>query len=462
MRGGIIGIAAACAVAAAAAEPLDLQAAWQQLKQGSPKLAAAQAAADVQTARRQGIDRLGGPQVSLSGAAAQYHAALTIDLEAVNGQLAGVVQQLPVPLQNLPIALPSLPPSYTYSRSGSLTTASVSAVMPVYLGGANDAARGLVDAQADEARADERKTEHELATLLAQRYFGAQLARRAAALRDAALATVTRHDQAAEEMLKTGVLSRVERLQARAALEDARRNADKARSDAALADRALAVLLKADTPVEPATPLFVDTVALPPLSTFVDAALGAHPGLAKVAAKQAQAERSHEASTALRKPQVFLFGQRDLKTGEQANWVAGIGARWTLFDSLDRRALDDSSHAQVRQAQLTAEQARSDIALLVERHWRAAELARGQVLASQAQLDLADELVRLRAAGLREGTSTPLERMEADLNLAKVQTERAQAAYDYVMALANLLEASGQPEALAGYAARASLKIPPR
>ena len=151
-----------------------------------------------------------------------------------------------------------------------------------------------------------------------------------------------------------------------------------------------------------------------------------------------------------------------MKSGDQANWVAGIGARWTLFDSLDRHALDDASRAQVRQAELTAEQARADIALLVERQWRAVEQARVQVLALQASVALAEELVRLRDAGLRDGTSTPLERMEADVNLAKVQTERAQAAYDYVAALAGLLEACGQPERLPEYIARADLRIPPR
>ena len=434
------------------AEALDYAAAWQRVREASPRLAAAQAATEVQLQRRQGLEMLGGPQLAVSGAAAAYHAALTIDLEAVNGKLSALDSQLPVPLENLPIPLPvpQLPPSYTYSKSGSLSTGSVTAVMPLYLGGATDAVRGLVDAQASEARADERKTEHELSTLLVQRYFGAQLALRAAALREAALASVQGHDDAAQKMLASGVLSRVERLQARVALEDARRNAQKARSDAALAARALASLLNMTGSVEPTTPLFVGTAPLPPLAGFVEAAW------------QAEAERTHEAASALRRPQVFVFGQHDMKSGDQANWVAGIGARWTLFDSLDRRALDDASRAQVRQAELTAEQARADIALLVERQWRAVEQARVQVLALQASVDLAEELVRLRDAGLREGTSTPLERMEADVNFAKVQTERAQAAYDYVAALAGLLEACGQPERLPEYIARADLRIPSR
>ncbi len=447
-----------CAVAA----PLDFDAAWQSLRVGSDRLAAAHAASDVKTMQRRGLEGLGGPSVALSGAYAAYHAALTVDLSSVNDQLSQLDAHLPIPLENLPIPLPvpQLPPSYTYSHQSTLATASVTAVMPLYVGGANDAVRGLVSAQADEAQADERKTEHELATLLVQRYFGAQLVRQAANLRASALRAITAHDAGAETMLVAGVMSRLERLQVRAALEDARRQAQKASSDAALADQALRRLVHADAVVDPTTPLFVNSQPLPPLDGFVAQALRAHPGLDKVAAKRAQAEHLHEATTALRRPQVFLFGQRDLKTGNQANWVAGVGARWTLFDPLDRRALDAAAQAQIDQAERTGEQARRDIALLVESHWRAAEQARQQVLSMQVSVDLAQELVRLRDIGLREGTSTALDRIDADVNLAKVQTERAKAAFDYVLALASLLEASGQPEALSQHMARADMRIP--
>jgi outer membrane protein TolC len=49
---------------------------------------------------------------------------------------------------------------------------------------------------------------------------------------------------------------------------------------------------------------------------------------------------------------------------------------------------------------------------------------------------------------------------DARVNLAKTETERVQAAYEYVMALARLLEACGQPEWLAGYAASADIRLP--
>ena len=59
-------------------------------------------------------------------------------------------------------------------------------------------------------------------------------------------------------------------------------------------------------------------------------------------------------------------------------------------------------------------------------------------------LDGADfEVLKLRTSGLREGTSTTLDLIDAETNQAKVLTERAQAANEYVQALAQLLESAG-------------------
>jgi outer membrane protein TolC len=88
------------------------------------------------------------------------------------------------------------------------------------------------------------------------------------------------------------------------------------------------------------------------------------------------------------------------------------------------------------------------------------EQARRQYLAQQAQEDLARELLRLRVAGLKEGTSTVLDLIDAQTNLAKVQTQRAESANLYVQALAALLESSGQGDAFARYMAQADILIP--
>ena len=86
--------------------------------------------------------------------------------------------------------------------------------------------------------------------------------------------------------------------------------------------------------------------------------------------------------------------------------------------------------------------------------------ARRQYLDMDGAVVLAREVLRLRAAGLREGTSTTLELIDAQTNLTKVQTERAQAANDYVQALAQLLESAGLSDQFSAYIARADIRVP--
>ncbi|MFC6280624.1 MULTISPECIES: TolC family protein [Polaromonas] len=451
---------AVCGAAHAQANAMSFETAWDRVKTGSDQLAASRAAVDGKSLQAQALKNLGGPVVSLSAAAFAYNANLNVNLDPINQRLAQVNQRLPIPLQNLPIPLPvpQFPSNYTYNRYDTGTTKSISAVWPIYTGGANDAVRGFVSAQESEARADADKTGYELATLLVQRYFGAQLAARAAALRQSALNDIRQHDEATAKMLAAGVISRIERLQAQAAYEEAKRNASKAQDDAELAAIALARTVKSDAPVVPDTPLFVLTQPVESLPHFLNEALLRHPGLAKVSAKKAQAEQLHHGEEALRKPQVFAFGQRELKPGN-ADWVGGIGVRWTLFDSVDRNALAAASGKQIEQAERTELQARSDISLLVEKNWRSVEQARRQFLATEPGVALAHEVLRLRTAALRGGTGTALELIDAEVNQAKVETERAQVAFDYVTALARLLESCGLSEEFSAYVRRADVKV---
>ena len=426
----------------------------------SDRLGAAQAATRSKELRRQALENLGGPMLSLMDTAYAYNANLGVSLDPLKQGVGQFVGGLPPLLQGILslLPLPQIPSTLTFNNHGTGNVGLVNAIWPLYLGGAPDAARGLVDAQVHEAQADQSQATEEVETLLVQRYFGAQLARRGAQLRDAALATIREHDAAAARMLEAGLISRVERLQARAALAEAERNALKAHDDAELAGAALARTVQTEGPVEPQTPLFVLSQPLEPLAHFLDLAMQHHPGLSKVAAKKAQAEQSRDAEEAAWKPQAFAYGVRQLSTGS-ADWIAGVGVNWTLYDSLDRKALTAASEQLIEQARLSDQQARSDIALLVEKNWRSVEQARRQFVATAPGVELAQALLKLREAGLREGTSTTLDLIDAETNLVKTRTERAQIANDYVQALAQLLQSCGQSEAFGSYLTRADMKL---
>ena len=160
----------------------------------------------------------------------------------------------------------------------------------------------------------------------------------------------------------------------------------------------------------------------------------------------------HAAQQGLRGPQVLALASSQLR--DRPNWAAGVAVSWTLWSSIDRDQLSRATLKDIEQADLTDAQARSDIQLLVERQWRAVDNARRQFMAFDAHLAEGDELLRLRRAGLREGTSTALALIDAETRQAQRRTERAQIAYQYTQALAGLLHASGQPRDITRYLAR--------
>lgn len=441
--------------------PMSFSQARTALHAQSAQVAASRKAVESAQLRREGMQGLGGPSLAATGMAYRYSANVDVDLDPARNALGNAIGQLPPGVIGGIVPMPQLPSNYNLQRQDSNASASVSALWPVYMGGLSDAVREGLDGKAQEAQADAVTEQDQLHSLLVQRYFAAQLAERAATLRRRALAGVRSHDAAAQRMLQAGVIAHVERLQASAALANAQQQSQKADGDARLARSALSRTVHSTEGVQPSTPLFVNQQPLSALQGFQDAALQNHPGLSKVAAKRTQAEALHGASEALRKPQVLAFGMREVNTQGKPNWVAGMAVRWTLWDSIDRDKLAAAGQRAIEQAELTDTQVRSDIVLLVEKNWLAVEQAQTSYQSGQAQEDLARELLRLRTAGLKEGTSTSLDLIDAQLNLAKVQTERASAANDYVQALAALLESTGQTAEFEQYMARADIVITP-
>ncbi|WP_238947538.1 TolC family protein [Vandammella animalimorsus] len=453
------------APAPAPSQALSLEQAQALLLRHSSQLAASQAQLDSARLRRAGMQGLGRPSLALQASGYVYSVNADLGLGSFRQAVAGALAQWPGDLAHAlgPAAagLPAIPDSYALRRRDERATASISGVWPLYTGGLTQALRHGLEAAEQEAAADASLAAASLQRQLIERYFDAQLAERAATLRERALQAVREHDLAAQRMEQAGVIAHVERLQARSALADAAQQALQARDAARLAQAALQNSIGKPGPLRLSTPLFVQSQPLPPLAQFVAAAQRQHPGLDKIRAKRGQAQALRDAQQARRKPSVLAFANHELPSSGKPSWVAGVALRWTLWDGIDHRQLAQAAQQQVQQAEHSQRQALQDIALLVEKHWLDAEHARTRYLAQQDQQQLAQELLRLRQAGLRAGASTALDLMDAQLQLAKVQTERAQSANQYVKALAALLESSGQGEQFTRYQQQADIQILP-
>lgn len=450
---------------------MSLDQAQSLLLQVSPKLAANQAAIAASEYQAQAADSIDDPFVFARASANTYKLQKDIDLSDLKGSIVDRVDDIEGNLPDIP-PIPPLPPlpdlsdelnqrlpdDYDFKRSGSNTSAGVGVVWPVYTAGRSEALTGLMNARTQEAGADQLMDQNELFTTLVQRYFQAQLAIIASYLRDDALNTLQQTDHMAQRLFEEGFISHVERLEAQSALADAESEAINARNTARLAMIALQRLLRTETRVRPTTPLFVSSKPLPDVSYFQHLALEHHPGLQKVAAKRLQASKLHELSDTGYKPTVMLYGYGQLD--EKPSWIAGVSATWKLWGGLDKSATLAASQAKIRQADLSQIDVSDNLLLLVEKNWNDVNNAQARYQSLQSNVDLAAEVLRLRRLGLQEGVNTAIEVVQSQTQYLKARTQQAQAANDYVQALAALLNSSGTPQAFNAYMNAADIRLP--
>jgi outer membrane protein TolC len=149
-------------------------------------------------------------------------------------------------------------------------------------------------------------------------------------------------------------------------------------------------------------------------------------------------------------PDVYLFGMRELHEADltilDPKWAAGIGARWTLFDGFERTHRVAAAKLQQQRVGDLEQRARRDVATLVEKRYRELTKAREQFVALDAAQELAQENLRVRTRAFEEGLATSLDVVDARLSLSRVELERLLAAYEFDVALADLLEATGQSD----------------
>lgn len=319
---------------------------------------------------------------------------------------------------------------------------------PLYTGGRITAAQQAKAADTDLARAEQRETAERLDSELVRRYFGLRLAADVERLRAAQFDQASRDFARAQQFEKQGQLSALERLSAQVARDEAEREFIKAGHERSASEAALARLLRSVEPVRATSPLFVLSRSLPPLSAWLDAASASNPGMATLQARQRAAEQGVVAAQASYKPEVFAYGEynlikRNLSLTEP-NWIAGVGVSIKLFAREDRASKLNAARAQVERVDALRAETRNRVETAVEAAWLRADQARRQFALFDSSLALARENLRLRGRAFEEGQSTVLEVSEARNALLRVETGRAQIAYEFDVALIALLEACGQ------------------
>ncbi|WP_066097401.1 TolC family protein [Xanthomonas massiliensis] len=411
---------------------LDWNQARQRLEQVSDALAAADASVrnkqDLQDATR--LLRL--PEITGEVRRLQFQKTLTLPL----GSLAPIAEEFGIdsPLE--------------FTERDWRTRPVVTAVLPLYTGGVIPAAQRAAGAATAQASAEREGQRQSLAVQLVQAYFGQRLAEQAVSVRREVRDGLQRHLDDAVKLEREGFATRAQRLQATVARDKAEREYQKALNDLDTLKAALATLLRSGGEVRPLSPLFVSRTPPGDVAEFRRTAQARQPQIARLHALLDQAEQGVRVQQAKFKPQIYLFGQYDFRRRDELiddpDWAFGIGLKYTFLSPNARPAQISAARAQRDQAEAGLREAANQVALGVDKAWNELETARHQYLLLGSSIEQARENLRLQELAFREGQATSLDVIDARLSLGGARVERAQAAYQYDVALAQLLEVSGQ------------------
>jgi outer membrane protein TolC len=444
---------------AMAETPLSYEQALQMLRQQSDAIQAANYQVDSERDRRQSLNRLDLPTLSITGGVQAYNLERELNIEPLQ-QAAG---------QLIPGASQFIPSSVALDFNAVNPVATITSSWQLYTGGRIKAARSFADASIAQAQAEREGTLEQQEKLLATLYFGHLLAAKVLTIREDVLEGVERHLYQAKRFENSGVLSKVERLHAQVAFDEARRNLEQSRADFGIADVTLQRLLRSEQAINPVTQLFVLSRPLAPLADFLKAGFAGHSQLALVRAKRRQAVQGKVIEEARFKPIAVAYGSYNLvqENAEVSNplplfepdWAVGINIRYPLFDRYNRRRLISAAEGQIQRVSALERELETIMATLIEKSYRSVERARAQFILLESSIELAEETLTLRERLFEEGLGTSLDVVDARLAAARAETERVAAAYAFVVSLVDLLEASGQLENFNDYVGLADIRL---
>lgn len=432
-------------------------------------------AAEAQAQVAAGLNR---PTVSLDAQLIRYRKTFDLSLSDtldraqsdLGAAIPGLISDLPgVPGdvlnavgQRLEAALPeifaALPHDIRLQVDDTTFRPTVTALQPIYTGGAIPALRRAAAANVDLAEARRQEALNLESVNLARAYFGQVLA--AEALK---IALETRdgfdlHLHNARRMEEEGMLSRAQTLQVEVARDAAQRQVNRAELEHENAVASLARVADVEAGVTPTTPLFVNRDPIGPAAVFLDSAGQSNSRLIQAQAGRDLAEAGADLAASRMKPSVYAFGTYNMNPDDalptEPDWAFGLGARYTLMSSLDRRRMLGAARAQAAAAGEVERQARDDARLLVTRAYNQVELARRQFLTMDSSLAAARENLRVQEVGFREGEATAASVIDARNLLGTARLQRAAAAYEYDLSLSALLAAAGSDQTLNDYLQR--------
>ena len=432
----------------------------------NPAIVASEYAERAAHRERQAAIGLFMPQVSLRGAYTHFNKDVKIDLNHLkikasgaigsalaNPDIASVLAPYMPAIQGGLSSLLGLDLSYTLQRRNTAFLGG-DVVVPLFAGGkiwtANKAAKINEERTAEQSR----QVRGALMVEIVERYFGVALASRAVAIRREVVEVVGQHLHDVAMLEKEGMAVESERLYAEFRLAETERDLQRANLQLETAQRALQTSLGLDEVVVPLTPMFLLS-QIEPLDHFRTMAELYNPQLGEVDRVRELARMNLRLHRADLFPEVVAMGGMVFCDHQLSSMLprkaVGVGMNFKIFDGLNREYKFSAARLQLRRVEVLESKAKRDVSLLVDNLYNGVQSVLATLSSVERSERFAEEFLRAKRNAFREGMATATDVVDAALNLSRAKLERVQTAYEFDIALARLLEASGMADLFLHY-----------
>lgn len=368
----------------------------------------------------------------------------------ISQQLAGLLQQTLGAMSGL---------DWTYKlQDRSFGFVGGEITMPIFLGGKINAANRAARIDESTVREQGVQTRNALISELVERYYGLSLAAQVVEVRRQVADGIRKHLNDAIALEEQGMLAKSERLYVEYMMTQAERDLQNAKLQLSTIKDALNnTLASSEVDYVPATSMFVvDNIE--DVEYYKSLASNHNPLLNQVSLKKELAEQGVRVQRSAYFPQIVAMGGGSVYNYQVTNmlprWAVGVGVSFNIFDGLNREYKHAAAKQTVRQVEQLQTKAHEDISVLVEKLYNQMLNYYNQFHSVEASIAFAEEYLKAKNAAFLEGWSSSSDLIDAELNLAKVRTERIQMAYSYDVALAKLLEAAGVSDEFTSYSRR--------
>lgn len=338
-----------------------------------------------------------------------------------------------------------------------VAVAGATVTMPVYTGGKINAANAAAQINQRSVLEQSSQARNALVSELVERYYGLVLANQVVQVRQQVVDGVRVHLNDAIALEATGVIAKGERLYAQVKMAEAQRELLNAELQRQTIESALCNTLNTQNAYLPVSCMFM----LPQIESvdyFREIALRNSPLLNQVSLKKDLAEQDVKLKRSEFLPEVALMGGASFYNYQLSKmvprWAVGAGVSLKLFDGVSREFKFSAAKNTVRQVEALEAKAANDIGILIDKLYNQLQSYHDQMPSIEASMAFAEEYLRVKDAAFKAGMASAADVIDAQLNLAKIKTERIQAAYYYDLMLAKLLEASGISNEFTAYCRR--------